>query len=624
MNTIRTGLVVLALTLVTACGTKNNGPLGGSPGDDGGAPDGGGIPQGGDSGSFMGDDGGSPGACETCSADLHQVLDCATHSVLQTCPASQACSPTGGCVAPCQGAAANKSSVGCEYYAMNPDAWSAVPDNPVVENSSAGGCYAAFVANIWPSTVTVDVDFNGQTLDISKSAYLPQGSGAGLSYAPLSGNSIPPNQVAILFLAHFHHSDDGGIGLQPDGGLSFGQGGSMEMPCPAGVTPAYTIDDAAVHGTGSGHAFHITTSAPVTAYDIYPYGGAKSYVASATLLLPVSAWDTNYVAVSGFQGEAVQGNSNKVDSNIAFVASQDDTSVTITPAAAIVGGNGVASGSAGTPISYRLNQGESLQLEQFDDLTGSVVLSDKPLGTWGGHNCMFVPDSGTRACDAAHQQIPPVRALGSEYAAVRYRDRVANSNESAPWRFVGAVDGTMLAYEPSAPANAPTTLNKGQLVEVESSGPFVVKSQDAMHPFYLAGHMTGGGSLPGYLGDPETVNVVPPQQYLEHYVFFTDPTYGETNLVIVRPAGGPDVTLDCVSGPLTGWQPIGSRYEYTRPDVQHLGAKVGACDNGRHEIQSAGPFGVTVWGWDNAVSYAYPAGASVKPINAVVVPVAPR
>ncbi len=80
------------------------------------------------------------------------------------------------------------------------------------------------------------------------------------------------------------------------------------------------------------------------------------------------------------------------------------------------------------------------------------------------------------------------------------------------------------------------------------------------------------------------------------------------------------MTLDCVNGPLTGWQPIGARYEYTRVDVQHLGTTVGSCDNGRHEMTSAAPFGITVWGFDNSVSYAYPAGASVKPLSAVVVP----
>ncbi|NOT29778.1 MAG: hypothetical protein HOP15_04930, partial [Planctomycetes bacterium] len=41
---------------------------------------------------------------------------------------------------------------------------------------------------------------------------------------------------------------------------------------------------------------------------------------------------------------------------------------------------------------------------------------------------------------------------------------------------------------------------------------------------------------------------IPPQQYLRSYVFFTDPTYSETNLVVVRaktPNGFADVSLDC-------------------------------------------------------------------------------
>jgi hypothetical protein len=187
------------------------------------------------------------------------------------------------------------------------------------------------------------------------------------------------------------------------------------------------------------------------------------------------------------------------------------------------------------------------------------------------------------------------------------------------------VDGTTLTYAPDAPTGAPTALSQGQVVEFMSPGPFVVQSQDASHPFYAAGHMTSAAYVaPGAsLGDPETVNLVPPSQWLESYVFFTDPTYAETNLVVVRSAGGPDVTLDCVSGPLAGWQPAGSNYEYTRVDVQHLGAKVGNCDNGRHEMTSTAPFALTVWGFDQFVSYAYPAGASVKPVNQVVIPVVP-
>jgi hypothetical protein len=83
------------------------------------------------------------------------------------------------------------------------------------------------------------------------------------------------------------------------------------------------------------------------------------------------------------------------------------------------------------------------------------------------------------------------------------------------------------------------------------------------------------------------------------------------------------VALDCLSAPLSGWQSVGSsNYEYTRVDITvqngpGAGVGVNGCDNGVHEMHSDEPFGVTVWGWDTAVSYAYPAGAKVEFINNV-------
>ena len=231
--------------------------------------------------------------------------------------------------------------------------------------------------------------------------------------------------------------------------------------------------------------------------------------------------------------------------------------------------------------------------------------------------------------------LPPVHALGSEYVAVRYRSRIFNEDggpppgteESVPWRVVGAVDGTILTYDPAPPppqdgGAPPTTLSARQLVEFEATGPFVIRSQDAAHPFYFASYMTGGDPFDG-VGDPEFVNVVPPAQYLPRYTFFTDPTYPETNLVAVRARDSatglmPDVTLDC-AGLLTGWAAvdIADQFEFTRIDLS-TGDFVGqnGCDNGVHSIvgtlQGLGgdaggatpAFGVTVWGWGNDITLA--------------------
>jgi len=323
--------------------------------------------------------------------------------------------------------------------------------------------------------------------------------------------------------------------------------------------------------------------------------------------------------------------------------------VTISPSAPIVGGPGVPATGQGVPITYTLSRGQILQFTQDQELTGSPIQSNKPIGVWGAATCLSV-DVDQAACDSAHQQIPPVKALGNEYVAVRYRNRFANqAEETPPWRMVGAVDGTVLTWEPAPPPGAPGSLNLGQVAEFNASGPFVVRSQDTDHPFYMSAYMTGcvetNPTLDDCRGDPEYVNVIPPQQYLTKYTFFTDPTYPETNLVVIRKktdAGFSDVSLDC-AGPLTGWQPIaGGEYEFTRFDLVTGNFQAnGNCNNGRHVIDSAAPFGLTVWGWGSAatgglfggggggfysqaVSYAYPAGASIQPINAVVVPPVPR
>jgi len=612
---IASGLGVVAV--LAACSSHRTGFP-----DQFGAPsltgDGGASAGDGSFGSFgNGDDGG--GSCPSrCSGDLSSYVDC-NGKVLHTCPSGQGCAPGGQCVEACDAAKANKSSVGCDYYAVNPDT-----------TFAAGACYAAFVANTWDSPVTLSVDYQGQSLAPSTFGAIPSGSGQALTYAPLVNGQLPAGQIAILFLAQT------------------GPAAQYRPTCPAGITPAVGADPAP-HDTGIGNAFHITASAPVVAYDIFPYGGGVSAITSATLLLPTTAWDTNYVAVDAYGPDQAQspGSWPFVD----VIAAQNGTTVTISPTAAIVGGTGVAATGAGHPATYTLSQGQVLHLAQPAELGGSPVQSNNPVGLIGGNRCFEVPDSAP-ACDSAHQQIPPVKALGHEYVAASYRARWTGETETPPWRMVGAVAGTTLTYDPSAPPGAPTTLTVGQVVDFQAQAGFVVRSQDGSHPFFFSTYMTGATDVGNGAddeqdgrGDPEFVTLVPPQQWLDTYVLFTDPTYPETNLAVVRgkaPDGTfHDVTLDCL-GTVAGWQSVGTGdYQIASVDlVTGNFERVGSCDNGRHVMQSTAAFGVTVWGWGSAVtggnsdptfpqngglysqyvSYGYPAGASVQAINQVVVP----
>ena len=539
------------------------------------------------------------GGCATgpmCSNDLASVVDC-KGQILTACSAEEGCA-NGKCVPdPCKAAETSRSSYGCDYWALK----------TALRQQADGACFAAFVTNTWSRPVHIKVEREGQALP-DGFIYVPISQGMTVDYAPYDPvGGLPVGQVAILFLAR-----------SPFGG--------SVVDCPR---PAAIGNEVGVSGTGLGEAFHITTDYPVVSYQIVPFGGAQSYVTSATLLLPTSAWDTNYVAVNAYTsaGSDYEGG----DPSLNIVAHEDGTTVTILPARDIKGSADVAPATAGAPTTYKLDKGQYLQITQPEELTGSPIQSDKPVAVFGGSACMAVP-TGKLDCDSAQQQIAPVRALGSTYAAVRYKDRVPGMPESPPYRLVGAVDGTELTWIPTTPPGMPKTVGLGQVIEFTPDGDFVVQSQDAEHPFYLGGYMTGGDAYNG-VGDPEWVNIIPPAQYLDHYVFFTDPTYPETSLVVIRAPSRidgsfADVELAC-AGKLGGWQKLGE-YEYTRVDLVTGDFEgVGGCTNGRQEMASALPFGVTVWGWGTTqqtklVSYAYPAGAGFQPINEVVVPVVPK
>ncbi|XXY20928.1 IgGFc-binding protein [Sorangium sp. So ce216] len=580
-----------------ACSDSYRGELTGSgtgPGGTGGS--------GGEGGSSTESTGtfGQGGMCEyTCSNDLKKVISCNGVTV-------EECKPEEGCVNakcepnPCEAAEKSKSSYGCDYWALK----------TALMPTTKGACFAAMIANTWDLPVHLNVERGGEQLPVENFAYIPTWNEVMnkvdyRAYDPNEGIAV--GEVAVLFLSRKSAA------------------ASVE-DCPA----VGALDlETGVMGTGRGAAFHITTDYPVVAYQMLPYGGGKAAFTSATLLLPTSAWDTNYVAINGYsESESVSPDDYEgAYPSLAIVAHQDDTDVTILPKVDVLAGTNVEAANQGEAKTYTLNAGEFLQITQSEELTGSPIESTKPVGVFGAHACMVVPNT-TGDCDSGQQQIAPVRATGNEYVSVRHRNRIADREESPPWRIVGMVDDTELTWEPSKPNGAPDTINLGEVYEFESGEPFVVRSQGVNSPFYVGQYMTGGNAYMT-IGDPDWINVVPPSQFLDYYVFFTDPTYPETSLVVVRTRSKlngefADVELDC-AGKLSGWKPVGD-YEYTVVDLTTGNFEsVGTCVNGRHEMRSDLPFGVTVWGWgaiqqNYRVSYAYPAGAGFLPINEVEIP----
>ncbi|MBX3199857.1 MAG: IgGFc-binding protein [Labilithrix sp.] len=560
----------------------------------------------------------APCADRKCSRDLRSVIDAcpdAGEAIVERCADDKGCG-NGACVDACESARLTKGSAGCSF-------WTLPADDGFF---GQGACFVAMIANTWPRPITIRAELGSEALDISKSVYVATKSGDDTTYTPLTGR-LPPGEVALVFLSQ----ED-----KPE---------SMDFTrCPAGVTPALEADPIE-HGTGRTRAFHIITDAPASAYSIFPYGGSRSFYPTATLLLPESSWDKSYVAVSTANLSHF-GRPGSEPRTLQIVAAEDDTKVEMRPNATLVQGVGVESVLQGETGSWTLARGEVLQITQRAALSGSAIASSKPVGLFGGATCAFLPGE-LEFCDLTQQQIAPFAQWGSEYALAPFAPRIESLTttvrETVPWGLVGAVDGTVLTYDPERPLGAPEMLAAGEVATFFTDALVVVKSQDAAHPFHAAVYMTGskfnggtgeppsgpfGPMRPGSPGDPDFVNIVPSDQFLDRYVFFADHTYADTSLTLVRrktAQGFMPVELEC-GGEVTGWAPLGASGEYefawVRLTKGFVPAKLekGTCGYGRHEARSDGPFSVTVWGVDQFASYGYAGGQGSRPINDALPP----
>ena len=479
----------------------------------------------------------------TCSNDLKSVVDC-KGQVQTTCTADEGCA-NGACIDdPCKAAEVSKSSYGCDYWALK------TAQRPQAD----GACFAAFVANTWGKPVHLRSRYAGQMLPVAAFTAIPRARGRA---SPTSLTTPPPGSPSGRWPSSSSRATTRAASV-------------VDCPMPAGMHGIGV--ETGVPGTGVGSAFHITTDIPVVAYQMDPYGGGQAGVTSATLLLPTSAWDTNYIAVNAYPSAGAGRVHRRALPSLDILAYQDNTEVTILPKADIVGRARRASAAPAGDAGHVHAQRRAVPPDHADRRSSPAAPSSPtlPIGVFGASAGMAVP-LGQADIDSAQQQIPPVRALGSEYVAVRV-PRAAGGRAGRVGALAAGGRGRRHHAHVGAQGapGAPSAINLGEVVEIRTPGPFVVKSQDADHPFYLGGYMTGGGATADggarvrrrgrpRLGQRDHARAVPRPLRPVHG---SRPTRRRTSCSSARPrkvdGSFADVTLDCAgdSAPqkVSGWQ----------------------------------------------------------------------
>lgn len=370
------------------------------------------------------------------------------------------------------------------------------------------------------------------------------------------------------------------------GGAEVAQGAPVALP--PNSTQTFTLTQAKL-GTGTvlrqGGSYRLESDVPVIAYQHSPVGAQADN--DASMILPDNAAGDEFL-VSSYTPN-IGGDPSYFD----VIALEDGTTVQWTPPVATPAGTGVAAVAAGATGTVTMNNGDTLQVAVYADLTGTRVTADKPIWVVGAMSCVQVP-TGVTACDHLEEQQIPLEYWGNTYVAAHAPQR---GNETFYWRVFGGDDGVMVTTDPVLPG-FPTTLADGEWFEFTSTGSFVMTGDGPFMPVQYLESQNGGAGT----GDPAMVQMVPVEQFLDRYAFVTGTGYNVHYVQITREAGAADVFVDGTM--VTGYYAVG---EYEVADWQ--------ISEGSHFASSDDAFGIVGVGYTGYTSYAYPGGLELEVIN---------
>jgi hypothetical protein len=252
-----------------------------------------------------------------------------------------------------------------------------------------------------------------------------------------------------------------------------------------------------------------------------------------------------------------------------------------------------------------------------------------PVHAWGRH--FYATRSWPRCsstwphvCQGGRQKGQPCPTQGVQ--ACRLEGdvwRIMAGAENTEIRLIGIADdepqpgpGSDFLYEPVVREwTGSRALQPGQTIEFVSWSDFEIR---ATGPIFVGQFLTGlhtpGENPPPaddpMNGDPAFIMAIPSEQYRSDYIFLVPGEYAH-NFVTVDAPLGTTVTHD-----------DGSRVEEWGPELftpfgegQFGVYRVELMREGFHRLTADVPFGVVVHGYDDDVSYGYPAGLDLREIS---------
>jgi hypothetical protein len=354
--------------------------------------------------------------------------------------------------------------------------------------------------------------------------------------------------------------------------------------------------DPSTDGEISRRSLRIAAQNEVTLYGV----NIRSKSSDAFLALPEDVLTRNYMVMAYTNGyDSFAPSDYDMPSEFAVVATEDGTTVRIVPRT----GMNINGRADDAPFTILLNRGDAFfaqaELGQPQDLTGTEVVTSKPVAVFGGVRRTSVPTAVGNYRDHLCEQIPPLEVWGNEAILVPHFQVTPRSNQPAVARVLAATDNT--AWRLNGVPQSP--LQRGVPVELQLLNPEIINADGPI----LVGQYEHSVDVTdemgrAELGDPFMMLIPPSQQYDTGYAFqaIIHPEFILHYINVVVPTDAwPSLLLDGVA-PTASFLPVpGSRYSYAQIQVTP----------GAHFIRADSPFGLYSYGFGRANSYGYAGGS---------------
>ena len=357
-------------------------------------------------------------------------------------------------------------------------------------------------------------------------------------------------------------------------------------------------------GIGTNRGIHIVADTPIVVY-AHILNAARS---GSTLVLPTNVLGREYFVTSY---ASVSGSNSR--SQFAVVATEDNTSVEITPTLADAGNTYPAN----TTFTITLNKGDVFQYQSANntDLTGSFIKSVaapgspcKPIGVFSGSTFTTMGCATAGSGDNLYQQQFPSASWGQLYITAPFALRAYDI-----FRIL-VKDPTTVVQVNGVTLN-PATIINNRYYEINTIGNNTSRIISSDKPVSVIQYMITQ-SCDGVQSDPEMIILNAIEQTLNDITVLSarnDLTPPSTNIsrhflnIIIKTAGLSSLLIDGVPYTATPVAIPATSYSYLQQEVT-----ASTLINPAHRIVADSGFVAIAYGYGNVESYGYNAGTNIR------------